>query len=107
MHDRVVLTWRTMDRSITVVSATLHGNNLRALLDQAGMSQEEFSARLGVSFRQVNRVVLGQSVPSMLLAMKMCVVLKAEFNKVFNVTFQRKRHERPARPSKTVSASAR
>lgn len=69
-----------------IQDASLTGNRIKAMIKDAGISgQEEFSRLVGISFRQANRIVLGKSNPSFLLACRMAAVLNRPVTEVFKV----------------------
>lgn len=68
-----------------VESAALVGNKLKTILKSKGISQEEFSRLIGASFRQTNRIILGKSEPSLILASRMAAVLEVPVADVFNI----------------------
>lgn len=70
--------------AIEVVSAKITNNRLKALLDEKGLSQEELSRRVGVSYRHINRLALGQSAPSLLVALRIATVLEQPLEHVFS-----------------------
>jgi transcriptional regulator with XRE-family HTH domain len=71
--------------AIEIVKAALEGNRIKEVLSKRGISQEEAARRVGVSYRQFNRVVLRQSEPSLLLALRMEAVLGEPIGQLFNV----------------------
>lgn len=69
--------------AVEVVAAKIVSNRIKQVLNARGLSQEELARRVGISYRQVNRVVLGRSTPSVLLAECMAVVLDEPVVKLF------------------------
>lgn len=74
-----------------IVDAQIAGNRVKERLTRVGMSQEEAARRLNVSYRHFNRITLGQTEPTMLLAMKMERVLGCKMSTLFDVTIETRR----------------
>jgi putative transcriptional regulator len=68
---------------VEIVKATITTNRIKAVLAEKGITQEELSRRVGVSYRHINRLVLGRSEPSLLLALRIARVLNEPLEKLF------------------------
>ena len=73
-------------KEIEVTEASIEGNNIRKMLK--GVSQEELSRRAGVSSRQLNRVILGQSEPKILMAIRLATVLGVPVEDIFTMNIK-------------------
>ena len=82
--------------ALEVVTAKITKNRIKATLRERGITQEEAARRVGVSYRQMNRLALGHSDPSLLLAAKIAVVLNEPLDVLFPIKITtRKRLDRP------------
>ena len=82
--------------AVEVIAAKIVGNVIKQVLKARGLSQEELARRVGISYRQVNRVVLGRCKPSVLLAECMAVVLDEPVSRLFKFAIKtRRRVPRP------------
>ena len=70
---------------IEVVDARIATNHLKRILKLRGMAQEDAARRVGVSYRHFNRVALGHTNPTLLLASKISTVLDAPITEIFDV----------------------
>jgi len=81
---------------VEIVSAEIEAVWLKALIDKRKLNQEEVARRVGISYRQMNRLTLGHSDPSLLLATRIAVVLDVDVNDLFTICITtRPRVERP------------
>lgn len=76
---------------IEIMQYSIKSNNLKKILDDVGISQEEAARRCDVSYRHFNRIVMGHSEPSLLLALKMEKVLNCTIDKMFTFTVKTRR----------------
>lgn len=87
---------RPRRHALEVVTAKITKNRIKATLRERGMTQEEAARRVGVSYRQMNRLALGHSDPSLLLAAKIAVVLNEPLDTLFPIKITtRERLNRP------------
>lgn len=56
------------------------GFNLKALLREYGMSQEELANKLGVDKSTVNRYVIGERIPDLYTALNIVYILDCDVN---------------------------
>lgn len=77
-----------------VISATIDGNCIQERLADLNMSKVEFAIRTGASYRHSNRIIVGASDPSLLLACKMADVLGVAVLELFDVNIQTRRVSR-------------
>jgi transcriptional regulator with XRE-family HTH domain len=70
---------------VEIVTAKIERNCLKQALKAHGLTQEEVSRRVGISYRQMNRLVLGHSEPSLLLAARIAVVLGESIEALFKI----------------------
>lgn len=93
--------------AVEVVEATLRGNRLKSVLARfrPSLTQEEAARRLGISYRHFNRIVLGVSEPSLLLAMRMQAVLGTPIERLFRVKLitRRRQAARGLRPAQAMN----
>jgi len=82
--------------ALEIVSAKIEKNRVKSLLKERHLSQEEAARRVGISYRQMNRIALGLSDPSLLLAAKIAVVLGEPLEYIFK--FKITTRERLVRP---------
>jgi transcriptional regulator with XRE-family HTH domain len=83
---------------VEVIEAESTGNKLKRLLKERGLTQEEFARRVGISFRHANRIILGDSGPSLVLAHRMAAVLSTSPDEIFGIRIKtRRRKARVAR----------
>ena len=98
-HCQPILSFGTVtvgQPAIEITKAKIVSNRLKEVLTTLNLSQEELARRVGISYRQVNRVVLGRSQPSLLLAECMAVVLGEPASSLFKFKIvTRKRVARP------------
>lgn len=59
------------------------GNHMKALRNEAGLTQAELAARVGVTRKTINTVENGVFTPSALLALKIAQVLNTSVEAVF------------------------
>lgn len=70
--------------NIEVTEASVATNRLKAVLKNR-LTQEEFARRVGISFRQANRIILGKASPSLVVAKRMSVVLGQPIEYLFQI----------------------
>jgi transcriptional regulator with XRE-family HTH domain len=103
-----LLAWKTRRATnlpaIEIVRASIRGNRIKEILEAKGLTQEELARRVGVSYRHINRVVLGATGTSLLVAKCIETVLETPLDLVFMFTIHtRARVQR----EKSKAASAR
>ena len=90
--------------AIEIVSAKIERNRIKAILKARQLTQEEVARRVGVSYRQMNRVCLGTSDPSLLLATKISVILGEPLDAIFRLRLvTRQRFEKKTRKRKRAT----
>jgi len=92
--------------ALEIVSAKIVKNAIKAILSARSLTQEEAARRVGISYRQMNRLALGHSDPSLLLAAKIGVIVGAPLDVIFplQITTRKrlvKRRPRPRRGAKS------
>jgi transcriptional regulator with XRE-family HTH domain len=102
------LAWKTRratnHTAIEIVRASICGNRIKDILHAKGLTQEELARRVGVSYRHINRLVLGASGTSLLIAKCIETVLETSLDRLFMFTIDtRARVQR----EKSKAASAR
>lgn len=70
---------------IEVVDARIAKNRIKQALSKLDLAQEEAARRVGVSYRHFNRVVLGHTEPTLLVAAKMAAVLGVPLDQLFEI----------------------
>jgi DNA-binding XRE family transcriptional regulator len=88
---RAIQAWHTRRRKaqtggVEIVSAAITANHIKHVLAAKNLTQEELSRRVGVSYRHINRLVLGKSEPGYLLVQRIAVVLNEPAANLFSVT---------------------
>jgi DNA-binding XRE family transcriptional regulator len=68
-----------------VVEAVIYSNRIKHYLIKKGLTQEELSRRVKTSYRHINRLSLGRSHPSLLLAHRIAAVLEEPVSELFHV----------------------
>lgn len=71
------------DTALEVIKSSLVSNRIKAVLEEKGITQEELSRRVGVSYRHINRLCLGRSEPSLMLALRLSKVLNEPLERLF------------------------
>jgi DNA-binding XRE family transcriptional regulator len=79
------------DSAIEIVDAEIIRNHIKDACKERQIAQKELARRVGVSYRHLNRIALDESEPSMLLAVKICTVLKKRIERVFHVRVRSRR----------------
>lgn len=77
--------------NLEVLDARIARNHLKQRLDKQSLAQEEAARRVGVSYRHFNRVVLGHTEPTLLVAAKMAVVLGCKIETLFDIRIKTRR----------------
>lgn len=70
---------------IEVLEAKIVKNRIKPALKTLDLAQEEAARRVGVSYRHFNRVVLGHTEPTLLVAAKMAAVLNVSIEWLFDI----------------------
>jgi DNA-binding XRE family transcriptional regulator len=71
--------------AVEIVTAKIEKNRVKAILKARDLTQEEAARRVGISYRQMNRIALDHSDPSLLLAAKIAVVLGEPLESIFKI----------------------
>lgn len=76
---------------IEILDARITKNGIKPALDKLEIAQEEAARRVGVSYRHFNRVVLGHTEPTLLVAAKMAEVLGVPIGQLFEIKIKARR----------------
>jgi DNA-binding XRE family transcriptional regulator len=82
--------------ALEIVEATIKSNRIKQVLAAKKITQEELSRRVGVSYRHINRLALGRSEPSLLLAQKIAIILDEPVEKLFQASIRTRKVARAA-----------
>jgi DNA-binding XRE family transcriptional regulator len=82
--------------AVEIVSAKIAGTMLKDVIRARKLTQEEVARRVGISYRQMNRLALKHSDPSLLLAARLATVLSVRPDELFKIQITtRSRVDRP------------
>lgn len=82
--------------ALEIVTAKIERNRIKDVLRAHDLTQEEVARRVGISYRQMNRLALGHSDPSLLLAAKIAAILGEPLDVMFRIRITtRRRLEKP------------
>jgi DNA-binding XRE family transcriptional regulator len=84
------------DTALEIVDSKIKSNRIKKVLKDKGVTQEELSRRVGVSYRHINRLTLGRSEPSLLLAHRISTVLDEPVEELFDIKISTRRVARTA-----------
>jgi len=79
------------DTALEIVDSKIRANKIKKVLKDKGVTQEELSRRVGVSYRHINRLTLGRSEPSLLLAYRISAVLDEPVEDLFDIAIKTRR----------------
>lgn len=83
--------------ALEIIAAKIEKNRIKAVLAERNLTQEEAARRVGISYRQMNRLALGHSDPSLLLSAKIAVVLGEPLESLFRIQIQTRKRMTAAR----------
>jgi DNA-binding XRE family transcriptional regulator len=73
---------------VEIIDAYIGANRIKELLARKQLTQEELSRRSFTSYRQVNRLTMGQTNPSLLAAYRIAAVLAEPVDEIFHIAIK-------------------
>jgi transcriptional regulator with XRE-family HTH domain len=72
------------------VNATIVANQIKDVLDKRDLTQQDAAKGIGVSYRQFNRIVMGEAEPTYLFVKKLSAFARVPQDDLFQVKITKK-----------------